>query len=101
MSFIVGRQSMPREFRRKFDIVTCSENLGTNLFPAKCFDNMVEALKPSGYAVFTIPTKHLESDNIFNTGYAQAIERLITVRRVWSPVHHLQFKKNKRYSLMS
>ena len=36
-TFIVGKQSIPLVYKRKFDIVTCSENLGTNLFPVQCF----------------------------------------------------------------
>ena len=58
-NFIVGKQRLPREMMRKFDIVTCSENLGSNLFLARCFNDMLDALKPGGYAVFTLATKHI------------------------------------------
>lgn len=62
-TYIVGKQNLPKQLKRKFDVVTCSENLGTHQFPAKCFEDMISALKPRGYAVFTVATKHLNADS--------------------------------------
>ena len=44
-SFIVGRQAMPSSFTRKFDIVSCSGNLGVGLMPSQGLHDMVKALK--------------------------------------------------------
>lgn len=88
----MGKQSIPREFKRKFDIVTCSDNLGTNLFPASCFKDMLGALKSGGYVVFTVPLKHLQPNASFNMGYAEAIERLIQ-KGACKPLHYRVFDK--------
>ena len=58
-TYIVGKQGLPRPFRRSFDVVTCAGGLGTNLLPAKSFDDMLSALKSGGFAVFTVSQKHL------------------------------------------
>jgi len=87
---------LPSSLKRKFDIVTCSENLGTNLFPARCFEDMLAALKPGGFAVFTIATKHLKHKSSFSMDYNCAIEKLIQ-RGSWSPVYHREFDKCRSF----
>ena len=47
---------------------------------------MIAALKPYGYAVFTVATKHLDSNSDFKMGYAEAIENLIS-RQMWTLVY--------------
>ena len=53
-TFIVGKGSLPKKHREAYDWVTCAGGLGTSLLPAKCFDEMVTAMKPGGLAVFTV-----------------------------------------------
>lgn len=69
----MGRQALPKEYRRSFDVVTCSGNLGTNLMPASCFEHMLGALKAGGLAVFTVSQKHLNFETNFGMRYAEAI----------------------------
>ena len=61
---------------------------------------MLDALKPGGYAVFTLATKHISSESSFATEYAAKIEQLIQ-RRAWSPVYHREFKKCRSFGYMS
>ena len=58
-AYIVGKLALPHKLRRSFDVVTCSGGLGTNLLPARCFEDMLAALKPRGYVIFTLSQKHL------------------------------------------
>jgi len=61
--FIAGKQSIPVSYRRTFDFVTCAGGLGTNLLPARCFDDMLTACKPGGHIIFTVSQKHLREDD--------------------------------------
>lgn len=54
VSYIVGKQGLPSAYRRSFDVVTCAGGLGTNLLPARCFDDMLNALRPGGFIIFTV-----------------------------------------------
>lgn len=90
--FIVGNQPLPRIYRRAFDVVTCAGGLGTNLLPAECFTDMLSALKPKGYVVFTVSQKHLKPEDSFNMGYIDAIEKLIDEGK-WHPLQHNKFIK--------
>jgi len=65
---------LPKSYRRNFDLVTCAGNLGTNLLPARCFADMLGALRPGGHVVFTVSKKHLAEKDSFRTGYRKAIE---------------------------
>lgn len=93
-TFIVGKQALPKSYRRAFDIVTCAGGLGTNLLPAKSFDVMLHALKLGGFAVFTVSQKHLKSGDSesFGMGYYESMDRLIT-RGAWKPIIHEEFVK--------
>ena len=86
-TFIVGKQGVPKTFRRKFDFVTCAEGLGTGLMPARGFEDMLSTLKPGGFCIFTMSQKHLKDDSMFATGYALAIKKLID-RNLWRPIIH-------------
>ena len=86
-TFIVGKQSLPKIYRRQFDVVTCAGGLGTNLLPAICFKDMLKALKPRGHAIFTVSQKHLKHNNTFNMRYGEAIERLIEAG-MWHPLQY-------------
>ena len=90
--FIVGNQPLPRIYRKAFDVVTCAGGLGTNLLPAECFTDMLSALKPKGYVVFTVSQKHLKPEDSFNMGYIDAIEKLIDEGK-WHPLQHNKFIK--------
>lgn len=50
---------MPNHYRRNFDIVSCSDNLGVGRMPSQGFTDMVKALKKGGIAVFSINNKLL------------------------------------------
>lgn len=91
-TFIVGKQALPRTYKRTFDVVTCAGSLGTNLLPAKSFNVMLNALRPGGFAVFTVSKKHLTPDDKFGMGYHESIQRLIQ-RGSWKPVIHFEFDK--------
>ena len=91
-SFIVGKQGLPKSYRRAFDVVTCAGGLGTNLLPAKSFDDMINALRPGGYAIFTVSQKHLKREDSFGMNYYESIDRLIT-RGSWRPLIHYEFVK--------
>ena len=95
-TFIVGKQALPMAYRRKFDIVTCSGGLGTNLLPARAFEDMLSSLRQGGYVVFTVSQKHLSGDSNFGMGYFEAISKLIE-RKVWTPVAHHEFDKHQSY----
>ena len=82
--------------RRKFDIVTCSGGLGTNLFPARAFEDMLSALKPGGHIVFTVSKKHLNGDSNFGMGYYETINKL-TEKKAWTPVIEKEFIKYQGY----
>ena len=97
-SFIVGKQALPTSYRRAFDVVTCAGGLGTNLLPARCFDDMLTALRPQGHVVFTVSQKHLTEEDRFGTGYSDAINRLIG-RGFWSPIAHVEFNGKGRYQM--
>ena len=73
-------------------MVTCAGGLGTNLLPAKCFDDMINALRPGGFAIFTVSQKHLKRDDPFGMQYYENIDRLIT-RGAWRPLIHYEFVK--------
>ena len=87
---IVGKQPLPRAYRKNFDVVVCA-SLGTNTLPARCFEDMLSALKPGGYLVFTVGTKHLSNDP-FDLQYAQMIEKFES-RGAISPVVIEEFDK--------
>lgn len=72
-SFIVGRQALPNHYRRNFDIVSSSENLGVGLMPSKGLKCMVKALKKGGIAVFSINEKLLDPETDRGTGYSKVI----------------------------
>ena len=91
-SFIVGSQPLPWTYRKAFDVVTCAGGLGTNLLPAKCFNDMLSALKPRGYAIFTVSQKHLKHENSFNMRYIDQIEKLMEEGK-WHPLVHNKFMK--------
>jgi len=84
-SFIVGKQAMPSNYARKFDIVSCSGNLGVGLMPSQGLNDMVKALKQGGYAVFSINEKLLDPKTDKGTGYSQEIQKLID-NEAWKPV---------------
>ena len=71
---IVGKQALPKSYRKNFDVVVCA-SLGTNHLPARCFEDMLSAVKSGGYLVFTVGSKHLGNDP-FDMRYAQTIARL-------------------------
>ena len=54
----------------------CSNSLGTNLLPTRCFEDMLNAVVPGGHIVFTVSDKHLQEESMFGTDYLQAIKRL-------------------------
>lgn len=91
-TFIVGKQGLPKSYKRAFDVVTCAGGLGTNLLPAKSFDDMINALRPGGYAVLTVSQKHLKPGSQFGMEYYENIERLIA-RGAWRPLIHYEFVK--------
>lgn len=93
-TFIVGKQALPVVYRRKFDIVTCSGGLGTNLLPARAFEDMLSSLRKGGHVVFTVSQKHLNAGSAnFGMGYFEAISKLIE-RKAWTPVAHHEFDKH-------
>ena len=92
-TFIVGKQSLPKAYRRSFDVVTCSGGLGTNLLPAQCFSDMLNALKPDGFVVFTVSQKHMSEADSFGMGYFQAVEKL-EQRGAWHNVDSREFVKD-------
>jgi len=55
---------------------------------------MLGALKSEGYAVFTVPLKHLQPNTSFGMGYAEAIEKLIQ-QGACKPLHYRVFDKCK------
>ena len=93
-TFIVGKQSLPKSYRRNFDVVACAGSLGTNLLPARCFADMLGALRPGGHVVFTVSKKHLAEKDSFRTGYRKAIERLVADGS-WQPVAQREFIKSQ------
>mmetsp|Transcript_11634 Transcript_11634/g.15773 ORF Transcript_11634/g.15773 Transcript_11634/m.15773 type:complete len:110 (+) Transcript_11634:315-644(+) len=102
--FIVGKQALPKSFRRNFDVVTCAGGLGINRMPARCFEDMLNALRPGGFVVFTVSAKHVGDDDSFRTGYRKAIDRL-TTRGAWQPLAQKDFiryqgSSEEQYQLM-
>lgn len=91
-TFIVGKQGIPKNYRRRFDFVTCAEGLGTGLMPSRGFEDMLTTLKPGGYCIFTISKKHLRDDSMFGMGYILAMQKLID-RNLWRPIIHREFQK--------
>lgn len=83
----MGKQSIPVSYRRTFDFVACAGGLGTNLLPARCFDDMLMACKPGGHIVFTVSQKHLREDDQFGMDYLKAINRHIE-SGAWTPLLH-------------
>lgn len=72
---IVGKQALSKAFRRSFDVVTCA-SLGITHLPARCFEDMLSALRPGGYLAFAVGTKHLGGDDPLNLHYAKTIKKL-------------------------
>ena len=83
---------MPTQYKRTFDVVTCTGGLGTNLLPARCFHDMLNALKPGGFIIFTVSQKHLQERDSFKTGYLSAIEKL-SKKGTWRPMYHHEYVK--------
>lgn len=89
-SFIVGKQALPTHYRRNFDIVSCSGNLGVSLMPSQGLNDMVKALKKGGIVVFSINEKLLNPQTDKGTGYNKAIQKLVD-DGAWQPVNEVEF----------
>lgn len=85
-SFIVGKQALPSHYRRNFDIVSSSGNLGVGLMPSQGLTDMVKALRKGGIAVFSINEKLLDPETDMGTGYGKVIKKL-TEDGVWAPLN--------------
>jgi len=64
---------MPKHYRRSFDIVCCSGNLGVGKIPSQGLKDMVNALKKGGIVAFSIKEKLLNPKTDKGTGYSTAI----------------------------
>ena len=56
---------------------------------------MIKSLKTGGYAIFTVDEKYLQKDCKFGTGYADAINILIS-KEAWKPILRQQFSKYRQ-----
>lgn len=56
----LGNGTFPEKFVGVYDFVTLSGALNKNHAPPEALDDVFEALKPKGIAVFTIPDKYAE-----------------------------------------
>ena len=76
MLFLGVPDKFPEEHHNKYDIITASGILADNHLDCSVFDEMLMALKPNGFAIFTSRTEYLTS-----YGYAEGMKKLVDAGR--------------------
>lgn len=91
-SFLLGKQGMPKELRRKFDVVMCSEGLGIGRLNASSIPEINKTLKEDGLAVLVIPKALMDKEDPFNCNFGQEINKLVESGR-WNKLREVEFSQ--------
>lgn len=82
---------MPKELRREFDVVMCSEGLGIGRLNASSIPEINKTLKENGLAVLVIPKALMDKEeDLFNCNFSEEINKLVESGR-WTKLREVEF----------
>ena len=75
--YLIGRHRLPSKHAKSFDLVTFSGNINRGAYGKIIFKEMLNALKPGGFMLFSIDEKYLNKSTDHEMDYVDELNELV------------------------